>query len=149
MTSLPLRARSTAASRQRPLERYMAALETIAAANTSGLALTDLAQCCRLPAATTYRILQGLLDAKLIMVRPGRSNEYVVGLRCPIAVDGLGVQYAVAVTGNTKRLERWPVNEIAGFLRQAASELEHLIECGSREATTVKARQNGTLSRLE
>ena len=59
----------------------MAALETIAAANTSGLALTELAECCQLPAATTYRILQGLLDANLIMVRPGRNKEYVVGPR--------------------------------------------------------------------
>jgi DNA-binding IclR family transcriptional regulator len=59
----------------------MAALETIATANASGLALTELAQCCQLPAATTYRILQGLLDANLIMVRPGRSKEYVAGPR--------------------------------------------------------------------
>ena len=266
MASLPSRARSAAVSRQRPLERYLAALETIAAANTSGLALTELAKCCRLPAATTYRILQGLLDANLIMVRPGRSKEYVVGPRlfrllhagigdswlqmaaqpildqlverlnetcfvtqlvgkkvisiawtapesglrnkvypgdvmpphaaasakailayqadafvpyilgarerftrqtktelarikeeyvrvrrdgfamcweemdeglgaiaCPVAVEGLGVQYAVAVTGVTNRLEKRPIKETVALLKQAAAELRHCIERGSRE----------------
>jgi DNA-binding IclR family transcriptional regulator len=266
MASLPSRRNPAAASRQRPLERYVAALETIAAASASGLALTELAQHCQLSAATTYRILQGLLDANLIMVRPGRSKEYVVGPRlfrllhagigdswlqmaaqpvldrmtaelnetcfvtqlvgkkvisiawavpesglrhkvypgdvmpphaaasakailayqpdplvphllgvrerftartktelarireeyvrvrrdgfamcwdemdvglgaiaCPIAVEGLGVQYAVAVTGRTQRLEKRPVREIVGLLERGAAELRRAIECGSRE----------------
>ena len=246
----------------------MAALETIAAANTSGLALTELAQCCQLPAATTYRVLQGLLGAGLIMVRPGGSKEYVVGPRlfrllhagigdswlqmaaqpalnrlaqaldetcfvtqlvgkkvisiawtvpesgvrdkvypgdvmpphaaasakailayqadalvplflgvrerftrqtklelarireeyirvrrdgfagcwgemgeglgaiaCPIAVEGLGVQYAIAVTGLTNRLEKRPIKETVALLKQAAIELRHGIARGSCENT--------------
>ncbi len=274
MASLPSRARPVAAIRQRPLERYIAALETIAAANTSGLALTELAQCCHLPAATTYRILQGLLSANLIMARPGRSKEYVVGPRlfrllhagigdswlqmaaqpildrlveelnetcfvtqlvgkkvisiawavpddglrnkvypgdvmpphaaasakailayqddafvphilgvreqfttrtktelarireeyvrvrrdgfamcwdemdiglgaiaCPIAVEGLGVQYAVAVTSLTSRLEKRPIKEIVALLTRAATELRQSIECGSSDT--------GSLNRLK
>jgi DNA-binding IclR family transcriptional regulator len=266
MASSPSRSRSALADRQRPLERYMAALETIAAANTSGLALTELAQSCRLPPATTYRILQGLLSAKLIMVRPGRSKEYVVGPRlfrllhagigegwmqmaaqpildglslalnetcfvtqlvgkkvisiawsvpesglrnkvypgdvmpphaaasakailayqadafvphllgvrerftrqtktelarireeyvrvrrdgyamcwgemdeglgaiaCPVAVEGVGVQYAVAVTGLTRRLEKRSIKQTVALLERAASELRHSIERGGRE----------------
>jgi DNA-binding IclR family transcriptional regulator len=283
MGHLRSRIRSAPASRQRPLERYMVALEKIAAANTSGLALTELAQCCQLPAATTYRILQGLLDANLIMVRPGRSKEYVVGPRlfrllhagigdgwlqmaaqpvldqlvevlnetcfvtqlvgkkvisiawtvpesgltkkvypgdvmpphaaasakailayqsdafvphilgtrerftqrtktelarikeeyvrvrrdgfamcwgemdeglgaiaCPIAVEGLGVQYAVAVTGVTKRLERRPITEVVALLKRAAVELGHSIENGSGEAgmpNRLRPRQARAMSR--
>ena len=252
----------------------MAALETIAAANTSGLALTELAECCQLPAATTYRILQGLLDANLIMVRPGRNKEYVVGPRlfrllhagigdswlhtaaqpvldglvqelnetcfvtqlvgkkvisiawavpesglrnkvypgdvmpphaaasakailayqadalvphilavrerftrqtktelarikeeyvrvrrdgfamcwgemdeglgaiaCPVEVEGLGVQYAVAVTGLTKRLERRPIKETVALLKQAAAQLRHCIERGSRDISIPVGRK--------
>jgi len=67
-------------TKQSPLERYVSALEEVAAHKASGINLSDLARQCRLPAPTAYRIIQGLIKTGLIVPRDGSKN-YVVGSR--------------------------------------------------------------------
>ena len=69
-----------AKAKQSPLERYVSALEEVAAHNDSGINLSDLARQCRLPAPTAYRILQGLIKTGLIASREDRKS-YVLGSR--------------------------------------------------------------------
>jgi len=64
-------------------------------------------------------------------------NEMELGLgalACPIAIDGLGVQYAVAITGLTARLKDRPVDERVATLKQSAEQLKRVIENGVRES---------------
>jgi DNA-binding IclR family transcriptional regulator len=67
-------------TKQSPLERYVRALEEIAANNEGGINLSDLARQCRLPAPTAYRIIQGLIKTGLVVPREG-SKSYVLGSR--------------------------------------------------------------------
>lgn len=63
-------------------------------------------------------------------------NEMELGLgalACPIEVEGIGVQYAVAVTGLTARLKGRPLVERVAALRQSAEQLKRVIQNGVRE----------------
>ncbi len=68
-------------------------------------------------------------------------NEMDLGLgalACPIEVEGIGVQYAVAVTGLTARLKERPIAERVDALRQSAEQLKRVIEIGIRDGAAPK-----------
>jgi DNA-binding IclR family transcriptional regulator len=63
-------------------------------------------------------------------------NEMELGLgalACPIEVEGIGVQYAVAVTGLAARLKARPLAERVAALRLSAEQLGRVIQNGVRE----------------
>lgn len=64
-------------------------------------------------------------------------NEMELGLgalACPIDIEGVGVQYAVAVTGLTARLKGRPTAERVTLLKQSAEQLRRVIQDGVRDA---------------
>ena len=67
-------------AKQSPLERYVLVLEEVAAANASGLSLSEIAQRCDLPVPSAYRIVQSLLKTDLLAARDGRK-QYGLGSR--------------------------------------------------------------------
>jgi DNA-binding IclR family transcriptional regulator len=63
-------------------------------------------------------------------------DEMELGLgaiACPIEVEGIGVQYAVAMTGLTARLKARPLAERVAALRLDAEQLRRVIQNGVRE----------------
>lgn len=68
-------------TKQSPLERYVSALEAIAAAAPAGLGLSELSQRCHLPLATTYRVLQTLRNTALVVPSGKANKEYVLAPR--------------------------------------------------------------------
>lgn len=80
MPSSSLRAKRQL-NRKSPLERYMAALETIAAASKPGMGLTELSRRCDYSVATAHRVIQGLLHSGLIVSSAVHPKQYVVGPR--------------------------------------------------------------------
>ncbi len=59
----------------------MVALEAVAGANTAGITLVELAARCGMPAGSTHRVIQTLLDSGLIARRSDLSKEYVLADR--------------------------------------------------------------------
>jgi len=63
-----------------PLERYFRILETIAVAR-GGLGVSDIAERCDLPLATSHRLLQNLQSIDLIGTAGGKRKDYQLGER--------------------------------------------------------------------
>ena len=63
-----------------PLERYFRILEAIAVAR-SAIGISDVAERCGLPLATTHRLLQNLQAADLIGAAGGKRKDYQLGQR--------------------------------------------------------------------
>lgn len=66
--------------RQPPLQRYMTALEAIAASG-AGLTVSEVAERCALPIATAHRLLQTMQGAGLVTSEGGRRKTYRIGQR--------------------------------------------------------------------
>jgi DNA-binding IclR family transcriptional regulator len=67
-------------AKQKPLERYLTILETIAASR-DGLVAADIAGHSGLPAATTHRLLQSLRRTGMVNNEAGRSKSFRIGER--------------------------------------------------------------------
>lgn len=64
----------------KPLERYIRALEVVAAAG-DGIGVREIAVRCELPLATAHRLLHGLLASRLIAAKSPTQKGFVIGER--------------------------------------------------------------------
>jgi DNA-binding IclR family transcriptional regulator len=74
-------------ARTPPLERYIRALEAVAA-TPNGLTLGDLAERCQLPAGTAHRLVNVLLDLELLKNSAQNQRVFVVAERLQRLVHG-------------------------------------------------------------
>ena len=69
-----------ATQKNSPLNRYIAVLEAVAAAQ-SPLGLSELAAACNLPVGSAHRLVAGLLSANLLLAEGSTRKTYRIGHR--------------------------------------------------------------------